>query len=72
MDHYRDIETETRISSSGLRYTAKKPGSTFGPGCSATMSCFWCGRHKPISAMANKKILGRNQKVCAVSCRKKT
>ena len=74
MDYYRDIDTKTAISGDGLRYTAKEPGSSFGPmalgGCSVTMSCFRCGRHKPVSAMVNKKILGRNQKICAARCQK--
>jgi hypothetical protein len=75
MDYYRDSDTETLISGDGLRYTAKKPGSAFGPvslgGCSTVMSCFRCGRHKPVSALTSQKILGRTHKVCAVNCRKK-
>jgi hypothetical protein len=68
----RDSDTKTTISSDGLRYTAKKPGSAFGSvtlgSSSATMSCFKCGRHKLLSELLTKKILGRNQKVCAVNC----
>ncbi|WP_028996567.1 hypothetical protein [Azohydromonas australica] len=74
MDHNRDIDTETTISTDGLRYTAKIPGSEFGPmmlgGCSTRMSCYRCGRHKPVPELVSKKILGRNQKICAVNCRK--
>ena len=68
----RNETPKTRMSSDGLRYTAKKPGSAFGssvPGSgSTTMSCFKCGRHKPLSELLTKKILGRNEKVCAVNC----
>ena len=68
----RDPDTKTTISSDGLRYAAKKPGSAFGGvtlgSASVTMSCFKCGRHKPLSELLTKKILGRNQKVCAVNC----
>ncbi len=75
MDHYRDIDTETTISNDGLRYTAKIPGSEFGPmmlgGCSTRMSCFRCGRHKPVADLVSRKILGRNQKVCAGNCQRK-
>jgi hypothetical protein len=76
MDYYhRNIDTETTISNDGLRYTAKMPGSEFGPvvlgGCTTRMSCFRCGCHKPVPDLVSKKILGRNQKVCAVNCRKK-
>lgn len=76
MDYYRDSDTETTISDDGLRYTAKKPGSEFGPvtlgGCSTVMSCFRCGRHKPVSQLVSKKILGRSHRVCAQPCRKRT
>lgn len=76
MDYYhRDLDTETTISNDGLRYTAKIPGSGFGPvmlgGCSTRMSCYRCGRHKPVVDLVSKRILGRNQKVCAMNCRKK-
>lgn len=71
----RDPDTKTKISNDGLRYTAKKPGSAFGSvtlgGVSTTMSCFKCGQHRPISELATKKILGRNEKVCAEGCQKK-
>jgi hypothetical protein len=36
------------------------------------MSCFKCGRHKVLSELVTKKILGRNQKVCAVNCQART
>jgi hypothetical protein len=36
------------------------------------MSCFKCGRHKVLSELLTKKILGRNQKVCALNCLAKT
>jgi hypothetical protein len=71
----RDPDTKTKISNDGLRYTAKKPGSAFGSvtlgSASTTMSCFKCGQHRPLSGLATKKILGRNQKVCAESCQRK-
>lgn len=77
MDYYhRDSDTETTMSGDGLRYTAKVPGSAFGPvvlgGHSTMMSCFKCGRHKPVSALVSKKILGRSQKICAQNCRRKS
>ncbi|WP_156901981.1 hypothetical protein [Azohydromonas australica] len=76
MDYYhRDIDSETTISNDGLRYTAKIPGSGFGPvmlgGYSTMMSCLRCGCHKRVAELVSKKILGRNQKVCAVNCRKR-
>ena len=72
----RDETPKNKMSSDGLRYTAKKPGSAFGApvlgSSSATMSCFKCGRHKVLSELLTKKILGRNQKVCAVNCQART
>jgi hypothetical protein len=69
----RESDTKTTISGDGLRYTARVPGSQFGPvalgGRLTMMSCFKCGRHKPMSALATKRILGRNEKVCAQGCR---
>lgn len=69
----RNDTPKTSISNDGLRYTAKKAGSAFGSPVlgsnSATMSCFKCGRHKPLSELVSKRILGRNEKVCAVSCK---
>ncbi|MDZ5455073.1 hypothetical protein [Azohydromonas lata] len=71
----RETDTKTKISNDGLRYTAKKPGSIFGSvtmgSASATMSCFKCGQHRPVSELVTKKILGRNQKVCAGSCQRR-
>lgn len=72
---YRESDTKTTISSDGLRYTARKPGSAFGPITMATglttMSCFKCGSHRPMSELVSKKILGRSEKVCAGGCLKK-
>lgn len=72
----RESDTKTTISGDGLRYTARVPGSQFGPvalgGRLTMMSCFKCGRHKPMSALVSKRILGRNEKVCAQSCRRGT
>jgi hypothetical protein len=52
------------------------PGTAFGSvtlGHSlVTMPYFKCGRHKPLSELLTKKILGRNQKVCAVNCQART
>jgi hypothetical protein len=70
---YRGSDTKTTLSSDGLRYTAKKPGSVFPSAgvasSSRLMSCFHCGRHKHRSELTTKKILGRHEKVCLVNCR---
>ena len=72
----RDETPENKISSDGLRYTARKAGSPFGTpvfgSSTATMSCFKCGQHRPLSELVTKKILGRNQKVCAESCQRRS
>jgi hypothetical protein len=65
---------KTQIAEDGLHYTTKTAGSAYSrPAQSAvtgtTMSCFRCGRHKPLSELVSKRILGRNGKVCAVNCR---
>ncbi|WP_157269132.1 hypothetical protein [Azohydromonas aeria] len=70
----RNQPTKTQIAEDGLRYTSKAAGSTFAkPAQSAvtgaTMSCFRCGRHKPLAELVSKRILGRNEKVCAVDCK---
>ena len=74
MDRYRDIDTETTISNDGLRYTAKIPGSEFGPmmlGGYSTIDVVLQVRSPQARCRTGEKILGRNQKVCAVNCRKK-
>ena len=72
----RDIDTKTTIPRDGLRYMTKIPGSAFPctglASTSTLMSCFKCGRHKLLSELLTKKILGRNQKVCAVNCQART
>lgn len=72
----RDSDNKTKISSDGLRYRAKTAGSAFGSpvlgSSSTTMSCFKCGRHKLLSELVTKKLLGRNQKVCIENCQRKS
>ncbi|WP_028998463.1 hypothetical protein [Azohydromonas australica] len=68
----RDQKPGNKTSSDGMRYPAKKPGPAFGApvlgSSSTTMSCFKRGRYKLLSELSTKKIQGRNQKACAVSC----
>ena len=65
----------TVIQDDGLRYKRKAAGSPFSPGGSgglhmATMSCFKCGQHRPRAELATKRLLGKNQLVCAAGCKK--
>jgi hypothetical protein len=63
---------KTTVSSEGLRYHSKVPGSPFvatGHFGAATMSCFLCGKHRPRSLMQTKRVLGKAQPVCAPSCK---
>lgn len=68
--------SKAKIAEDGLHYSSKPAGSMFAkPGQSGysnkTMSCFFCGVHKPLEELTTRKVLGRNAKVCAVDCRKK-
>jgi hypothetical protein len=35
----------------------------------ASMSCFKCGMHRPRSELQSKRLLGKNQLVCAGGCK---
>jgi hypothetical protein len=56
-----------RISDDGLRYLSKESGTRFG-GSSSTMSCFRCGKHRRVSQLQFKRILGQSRGVCSPSC----
>ena len=59
------------MTDDGLRYVNRPAGSMFGAiSAKSSMSCFWCGLHRPPSALTSKRILGKNQKVCAEACDK--
>lgn len=63
--------TKATMTGDGLRYLNRPAGSMFGAlSANSTMSCFWCGVHRPSSALASKRILGKNQKICADPCEK--
>ena len=65
-------ETKTTVLPDGLRYKSKVSGSPFMAAASfggATMSCFFCGKHRARSQMVSKKILGKSQAVCSPSCK---
>lgn len=68
----RDETPENKISSDGLRYTARTPGSPFDIPTSGrhatTVSCFKYGCHKPHFELVTKRILGRHQKIYATEC----
>jgi hypothetical protein len=62
----------TQIDANGLRYHSKASGSPFastGVFSAATMSCFFCGKHRPRSMLKSRKLLGKTQFVCAPSCK---
>ncbi|NML16812.1 hypothetical protein [Azohydromonas caseinilytica] len=63
----------TVIQDDGLRYKRKAAGSPFSTGGSgmhmATMSCFKCGTHRPRAELQTKRLLGKNQLVCAAGCK---
>jgi hypothetical protein len=64
-------DTETVISTDGLRYASKPPGSPFAPGSSgsySTMSCFWCGLHRGGTQRKLARIMGRARVVCDPVC----
>jgi hypothetical protein len=59
------------MTEDGLRYVSRPAGSMFGTvSAKSSMSCFWCGVHRPPSVLASKRIFGKNQKVCANPCEK--
>lgn len=65
----------TVIQNDGLRYKRKAAGSPFSSGGSSgmhqtTMSCFKCGTHRPRAELTTKRLLGKNQLVCAAGCNK--
>jgi hypothetical protein len=68
----RNDQGKAKISSDGLRYKTKELGSAFGMltlgNSAAMMSCFKCGRHKLLTELKTRRILGRNQKICATHC----
>jgi hypothetical protein len=57
----------TRVSTDGLRYGSKAPGSPF-LGGGNTRSCFKCGKHRQQAQLVSKRILGRSEMVCSPSC----
>lgn len=62
------------VQDDGLRYKRKAVGSPYSAGTSsglhlATMSCFKCGMHRPRTELQSKRILGKNQLVCAGGCK---
>lgn len=65
-------EKKDSIATDGLRYHSKTTGSPFGkvgPHVSATKSCFFCGKHRPIASLQFRRVLGKSQAVCAPSCK---
>lgn len=63
---------KTTVSSEGLRYHSKVPGSPFvatGHFGAATMSCFLCGKHRPRTQLKSRKLMGKTHFVCAPSCK---
>jgi hypothetical protein len=62
------------VQDDGLRYKRKASGSPFASGTSsgmhlASMSCFKCGAHRPRNELQSKRLLGKNQMVCASGCK---
>ena len=69
----KDTDNASVVQDDGLRYKRKATGSPFGSGCAtglhqASMSCFKCGTHRPRSELQTKRLLGKNQQVCAGGC----
>jgi hypothetical protein len=65
-------ETKSAMLADGLRYKAKVPGSPFRASASfsgATMSCFMCGKHRVRSQLRTRLLFGKQQTVCAPSCK---
>jgi hypothetical protein len=60
-------DVSTKVSSDGLRYASKTPGSPF-LGSGHTRSCFKCGKHRSAAELQSKRILGRVEMVCKPSC----
>jgi hypothetical protein len=66
-----DRTPQDKIDANGLRYRNKTPGSPFaaqGAFASGTMSCFLCGKHRPRNMLKSRRLLGRNEAVCAPNC----
>jgi len=64
--------SQTEILADGLRYKSKTTGSPFSPSMSlssTTMSCFFCGKHRQRALLTLRRIIGKNQTVCAPSCK---
>jgi len=64
--------SQTQIVADGLRYKSKTAGSPFSVGISlgsTTMSCFFCGKHRQRALLTLRRIIGKNQTVCAPSCK---
>ena len=65
-----------KVREGGLRYRTKKAGSMFAPEgalvgfLGSSMSCFKCGKHRPMMSLVNRKILGINRKICDGGCNK--
>ncbi|MFY9511603.1 MAG: hypothetical protein WAQ05_11595 [Rubrivivax sp.] len=62
----------SHISQDGLTYHHKAGGSPFSGSpalLGQTMSCFFCGRHRPRAMLRSRLLLGRHQAVCAPSCK---
>ena len=65
-----------KLHEDGLRYRSKKAGSSFAPRggsvgfAGSSMSCFKCGKHRPILSLVYKKIMGVNRKICDGGCHK--
>jgi hypothetical protein len=62
------------VQDDGLRYKRKSQGSPYSAGTTAgmhlaSMSCFKCGVHRPRSELQSKRLLGKNQLVCAGGCK---
>lgn len=62
---------DSSISDSGLRYTHKSNGTSFGHSATfGTMSCLRCGDHKPRSLLKSTRLAGKLHYVCAAGCKK--
>jgi hypothetical protein len=63
MGSSREEDTRTVVSSDGLRYATKAPGSPYF--ASGTMSCLLCGRHVPKRALEVFAVAGTKQNRCS-------
>lgn len=65
-------DSKSTMDADGLRYLQKRAGSPFSKGGTfqmGTMSCFYCGKHRPRSSLKTRTLLGKVQNVCAPSCK---